>query len=136
MCTVVRQRHCPEASNTFEYFSLKLKCFSFVFQKSLWDTIKNKRKGENVAVPRRMKTKQPLKMAANKTFQVSRTPQYKREKPRSPLASLNEGKALRERSLSKLSPIDDYSRKSEEKKALNSTPEATISGLVGPGEYP
>ncbi|KAM6938261.1 abnormal spindle-like microcephaly-associated protein [Lycodopsis pacificus] len=90
-------------------------------KKSLWDTIKNKREGEKVAAPRRMKTGQPLKMAANKTFQVSRKPQYKREKPRSPLASLNEGKAVRERSVSKLSPTDEYFRKSEEMKALNST---------------
>ncbi|XP_031725631.1 abnormal spindle-like microcephaly-associated protein [Anarrhichthys ocellatus] len=90
-------------------------------KKSLWDTIKNKREGEKVAAPRRMKTGQPLKMAANKTFQVSRKPQYKREKPRSPLASLNEGKAVRERSVSKLSPADEYFRKSDEMKALNST---------------
>ncbi|KAK9519679.1 hypothetical protein VZT92_022391 [Zoarces viviparus] len=90
-------------------------------KKSLWDTIKNKREGEKVAAPRRMKTGQPLKMAANKTFQVSRKPQYKREKPRNPLASLNEGKAVRERSVSKLSPADEYFRKSEEMKALNST---------------
>ncbi|XP_029133780.2 abnormal spindle-like microcephaly-associated protein [Labrus bergylta] len=53
-------------------------------------------------------------MSANKTFQVSRKPQYKREKPRSPLASLNEGKAVRERSLSKYSPLMDYPQKAEE----------------------
>lgn len=94
---------------------------SYVFQKSLWDTIKNKREGEKVAAPRRKKTEQPLKMAANKTFQVSRKPQYKREKPRSPLASLNEGKAVRERSLSKHSPIDDCPQKSEEQETPNST---------------
>lgn len=92
-----------------------------MFQKSLWDTIKNKRAGDNVAAPRRKKTEQPLKMAANKTFQVSRKPQYRREKPRSPLASLNEGKAVRERSLSKYSPVDAYPQKSEEQKALKST---------------
>ncbi|XP_070765126.1 abnormal spindle-like microcephaly-associated protein [Enoplosus armatus] len=90
-------------------------------KKSLWDTIKNKRDGEKVAAPRRKKTEPPLKMAANKTFQVSRKPQYKREKPRSPLASLNEGKAVRERSLSKRSPVDDYPQKSEEQRAFNST---------------
>ncbi|XP_051231670.1 abnormal spindle-like microcephaly-associated protein isoform X2 [Dicentrarchus labrax] len=90
-------------------------------KKSLWDTIKNKREGEKVAAPRRKKTDQPLKMAANKTFQVSRKPQYKRDKPRSPLVSLNEGKAVRERSLSKHSPVDDYPQISEEQKALNST---------------
>ncbi|XP_035509967.1 abnormal spindle-like microcephaly-associated protein [Morone saxatilis] len=90
-------------------------------KKSLWDTIKNKREGAKVAAPRRKKTDQPLKMAANKTFQVSRKPQYKRDKPRSPLVSLNEGKAVRERSLSKHSPVDDYPQKSEEQKALNST---------------
>ncbi|KAL6108354.1 aspm [Pungitius sinensis] len=80
-------------------------------KKSLWDTIKNKRNGEKVTAPRRKKTEQPLKMSANKTFQVSRRPQYKREKPRSPLASLNEGKVVRERSFSKLGPDDDYSPK-------------------------
>ncbi|XP_037625418.1 abnormal spindle-like microcephaly-associated protein isoform X1 [Sebastes umbrosus] len=98
-------------------------------KKSLWDTIKNKREGENVAVPRRKKTEQPLKMAANKTFQVSRKPQYKRDKPRSPLASLNEGKAVRERSLSKLSPVDDYSQNSREKEALNFTQRQRSLGL-------
>nr|XP_046247893.1 abnormal spindle-like microcephaly-associated protein [Scatophagus argus] len=90
-------------------------------KKSLWDTIKNKREGEKVAAPRRKKADQPLKMVANKTFQVSRKPQYKREKPRSPLASLNEGKAVRERSLSKHSPVDICPQKSEEQKVLNST---------------
>ncbi|XP_049911011.1 abnormal spindle-like microcephaly-associated protein isoform X1 [Epinephelus moara] len=99
-------------------------------KKSLWDTIKNKKEGEKVAAPRRKKTEQPLKMAANKTFQVSRKPQYKREKPRSPLASLNEGKAVRERSLSKHSPIDDYSRKSEEQKVLNPTQRQRSLGLL------
>ncbi|XP_054459520.1 abnormal spindle-like microcephaly-associated protein [Anoplopoma fimbria] len=98
-------------------------------KKSLWDTIKNKREGEKVTAPRRKKTEQSLKMAANKTFQVSRKPQYKREKPRSPLASLNEGKAVRERSLSKPSTIDDYSQKSEEKMALNSTRTQRSLGL-------
>lgn len=42
------------------------------------------------------RTEAPLKMAANKTLQVSRKAQYKREKPRSPLASINAGKAVRE----------------------------------------
>uniref|UniRef100_UPI0037E7984D abnormal spindle-like microcephaly-associated protein n=1 Tax=Semicossyphus pulcher TaxID=241346 RepID=UPI0037E7984D len=89
-------------------------------KKSLWDTIKNKREGEKVGAPRRKKTEQPLKMSANKTFQVSRKPQYKREKPRSPLASLNEGKTVRERSLTKPSPIDDFPQKPEEQDALKS----------------
>ncbi|XP_042369980.1 abnormal spindle-like microcephaly-associated protein [Plectropomus leopardus] len=99
-------------------------------KKSLWDTIKNKKEGEKVAAPRRKKTEQPLKMAANKTFQVSRQPQYRREKPRSPLASLNEGKTIRERSLSKRSPIDDYSQKPEEQKALNPTQRQRSLGLL------
>ncbi|XP_070817878.1 abnormal spindle-like microcephaly-associated protein [Chaetodon trifascialis] len=85
-------------------------------KKSLWDTIKNKREGET-----RKKTDHPLKMAANKTFQVSRKPQYKLGKPRSPLASLNDGRAVKARSRSKHSPSDDYPQKSEEQKALNST---------------
>lgn len=95
--------------------------FSFVFQKTLWDTIKNKRGGENVSAPRRQITDRPLKMAANKTFQVSRKSQYKREKLRSPLASLNEFKAVRERSLSKHGPTDENPQKSEEQKTLSST---------------
>ncbi|XP_047192689.1 abnormal spindle-like microcephaly-associated protein isoform X2 [Scophthalmus maximus] len=86
-------------------------------KKSLWDTIKNKREGGKAAAPRSKKTGPPLKMAANKTFQVSREPQYKRDKPRSPLTSLNEGRAVRERSLAKRSP--DGSRKSEELKTSN-----------------
>lgn len=90
-----------------------------MFQKSLWDTIKNKKEGEKVVVPRRKKTEPPLKMAVNKTFQVSRKPQYKCDRPRSPLTSLNKAKAVRERSLSNLSPTDAHPQKSEEQKALN-----------------
>ncbi|XP_034736552.1 abnormal spindle-like microcephaly-associated protein isoform X1 [Etheostoma cragini] len=98
-------------------------------KKSLWDTIKNKREGEKVAVPRRKKPEQPLKMAANKTFQVSRKSQYKREKQRSPLASLNKGKAVRERSLSKDSPVDDYSPNVEERMVLSSALRQRSLGL-------
>ncbi|XP_072244866.1 abnormal spindle-like microcephaly-associated protein [Leuresthes tenuis] len=87
-------------------------------KKSLWDTIKNKRENEKTAAPRKKKTEPPLKMTANKTFQVSRKPQYKRDKPRSPLASLNEGKAVRKRSVMKNSPIDSYCLKVEEQRAL------------------
>ncbi|XP_034385834.1 abnormal spindle-like microcephaly-associated protein homolog isoform X1 [Cyclopterus lumpus] len=96
---------------------------------SLWDKIKNKREGETVAAPRRKKTEQPLKMAANKTFQVSRKPQYKQRKPRSPLASLNEYRAVGARPVSHLSPVDDYSQKSKEKKALTSTQRQRSLGL-------
>uniref|UniRef100_UPI003AAD236D abnormal spindle-like microcephaly-associated protein n=1 Tax=Centroberyx gerrardi TaxID=166262 RepID=UPI003AAD236D len=91
-------------------------------KKSLWDTIKKKREGERSAAPRGKKTEPSLKIAANKTFQVSRNPQYKREKPRSPLASLNEGVAVRERSFSKRSPIEDgQHEQSEEQKAFKPT---------------
>nr|XP_033937041.1 abnormal spindle-like microcephaly-associated protein isoform X4 [Pseudochaenichthys georgianus] len=98
-------------------------------KKSLWDTIKNKREGENVSVPRRNKTDQPLKMAANKTFQVSRKSLYKREKPRSPLAALNKGEAFRERSLSKPTPMGEYFQKSEEQKAYNFSDQENIDFL-------
>lgn len=57
----------------------------------------------------------PRKMAANKTFQVSRKSQYKREKLCSPLASLNKGGSVRARSLSKRSPVMDHPRKPQEK---------------------
>ncbi|XP_034558935.1 abnormal spindle-like microcephaly-associated protein [Notolabrus celidotus] len=96
-------------------------------KKSLWDTIKNKRDGEKVTGPRRKKTEQPLKMAANKTFQVSRKPQYKREKPRSPLASLNEGKTVRERSLTKSTLADDLPKKSDEQETLEPTQRRSLA---------
>lgn len=60
-------------------------------------------------------------MAANKTFQVSRKSQYKREKPCSPLASLNKGGSVRARSLSKRSPLQDHPGKFEEQKAVCSS---------------
>uniref|UniRef100_A0A3P8R918 Calponin-homology (CH) domain-containing protein n=1 Tax=Astatotilapia calliptera TaxID=8154 RepID=A0A3P8R918_ASTCA len=88
-------------------------------KKTLWDTIKSKREGEKMTTLRRKVEHPPLKMAANKTFQVSRNPQYKRDKPRSPLASLNEGKGAIERSLIKHSPAGDRCLKSDKQKALN-----------------
>lgn len=55
-------------------------------------------------------------MAANKTFQVPRKSQYKREKPRSPLSSHNRGgRPVREGSLSKHSPVQDDPPQPEEK---------------------
>ncbi|XP_017294913.1 abnormal spindle-like microcephaly-associated protein [Kryptolebias marmoratus] len=87
-------------------------------KKSLWDTIKNKREGGKMHTPTTKKTAPPLKMTANKTFQVSRNPQYKREKPCSPLAPLNEGKSVKERSLIKHGSAD-HPLKLVEQKALN-----------------
>ncbi|XP_013979018.1 abnormal spindle-like microcephaly-associated protein [Salmo salar] len=59
-------------------------------KKSLWDSIKSKKAFDLSDPPRGKKhSVSSLKMAANKTFHVSRTPQYRREKVRSPLASLN-----------------------------------------------
>lgn len=91
------------------------------FQKSLWDSIKNKPAGEKVGVSRRKVLDHPRKIAANKTFQVSRKSQYKREKPGSPLASLNKGGAVRTRSFSKCSAVQDHPGKSEEQKAVGSS---------------
>lgn len=93
-----------------------------MFQKSLWDTIKNKREGEMVAAPRRKKAEAPLKMAANKMFQVSRKQQYKRDKPRSPLASLNDGKAASERSLTEQRPAEEHPWKSPDNRPSNPKP--------------
>ncbi|XP_068599542.1 abnormal spindle-like microcephaly-associated protein [Brachionichthys hirsutus] len=55
-------------------------------KKILWDKIKNKRE----AGKRRTKTDRPLKTASNKTFQVGRKSQDRREKPGNPLSSVNE----------------------------------------------
>ncbi|XP_035996706.1 abnormal spindle-like microcephaly-associated protein isoform X3 [Fundulus heteroclitus] len=71
-------------------------------KKSLWDSIKNKKGTENSQKSTRAAC--PRKMAVNKTFQVSRQPQYKREKPRSPLASLNEPEGVRGRPPAKDGP--------------------------------
>lgn len=59
-------------------------------------------------------------MTANKTFQVSRNPQYQRGKPRSPLALLNDGKAARENSLIKNGSAETTCLKLVEQRALNS----------------
>lgn len=92
-----------------------------VLQKSLWDSIKNKTGSTQTAAPRRKVTDQPLKMASNKAFQVSRKPQYKRATPRSPLASLNKGKAETERPFSKQNP-----QTSPQQMVLNSASPANI----------
>ena len=78
------------------------------FQKSLWDSIKNKRAADPTATPRCKNTESTLKITSNKTFQVPRKSQYKRDKPRSPLMQLNEGGgSIRERSLSKPRSVGD-----------------------------
>uniref|UniRef100_A0A3P8UPN0 Assembly factor for spindle microtubules n=1 Tax=Cynoglossus semilaevis TaxID=244447 RepID=A0A3P8UPN0_CYNSE len=87
-------------------------------KKSLWDTIKSKKGGERVGVSRGKKPGHPAKITVNKTFQVSREPHYKRDKPRSPQASLSKGEAARERVLVK-SSIGNNSEKSEKQKPLN-----------------
>ncbi|XP_024134348.1 abnormal spindle-like microcephaly-associated protein isoform X2 [Oryzias melastigma] len=87
-------------------------------KKSLWDTIK-KKNGENIKPSRAKKVDPPLKMAANKTFQVSRTPQYQRDKPCSQLASLNDRKAVRERSISNYNRLESNSLTQEDRKPLH-----------------
>ncbi|XP_061884510.1 abnormal spindle-like microcephaly-associated protein [Entelurus aequoreus] len=88
-------------------------------KKSLWDAIKNKRGAEKGSPYKGKRTEPPTKMAANKTVQVSRKPQHKRDKLRSPLSSLNEGKPVREKLFHKHSHPDDNPQESEQKKALN-----------------
>ncbi|XP_068176408.1 abnormal spindle-like microcephaly-associated protein [Antennarius striatus] len=97
-------------------------------KKSLWDTIKNKREdGKAAAPPRKKKTDQPLKMASNKTFQVIRKSQYRRDKPRSPLSSVNEDRAVRKRSVSRTGPLDLYPLKPEQMKVLKPTQRSVMS---------
>uniref|UniRef100_A0A3P9LT42 Abnormal spindle microtubule assembly n=1 Tax=Oryzias latipes TaxID=8090 RepID=A0A3P9LT42_ORYLA len=88
-------------------------------KKSLWDTIK-KKNGEGTKTSKAKKVDPPLKMAANKTFQVSRTPQYQRDKASSPLASLNARKAVRERSISNnYNHVESNSLIQEDRKPLH-----------------
>lgn len=97
-----------------------------VLQKSLWDAIKNKTGSTQAAAPGRKVTDQPLKMASNKAFQVSRKPHYKRATPRSPLASLNKGKDETERPFSKQNP-----QTSPQQMALNSVSRVNIYDVHG-----
>uniref|UniRef100_H3D460 Assembly factor for spindle microtubules n=1 Tax=Tetraodon nigroviridis TaxID=99883 RepID=H3D460_TETNG len=111
-----RNLWCSNLSSNTEVFcalgiivsSVSVSCLCLIFvwglQKSLWDAIKNKTGSTQAAAPRRKVTDQPLKMASNKAFQVSRKPQYKRATLRSPLASLNKDKAETARPFSKQSP--------------------------------
>ncbi|KAM6962532.1 abnormal spindle-like microcephaly-associated protein [Aplochiton taeniatus] len=85
-------------------------------QKTLWDSIKKKRGADPSASVRSKKSDTSLKTAVNKTFHVSRKPQYKREKPRSPLAPVNDKLWVRERSLSRCSPVEDPSDWPEKQK--------------------
>ncbi|KAG5850628.1 hypothetical protein ANANG_G00084460 [Anguilla anguilla] len=66
-------------------------------KKSLWDSIKQKKAADVSAPFKEKKTNPSLKKAANKTFHVSRQPQYKTERVRSPLRSCNEELVLQER---------------------------------------
>ncbi|XP_049321864.1 abnormal spindle-like microcephaly-associated protein [Astyanax mexicanus] len=68
-------------------------------KKSLWDSIKSKR---DLSSPSKSKkvASMPIK-AANKTFHVSRQPQYKRNKGSNPLSPLNQERANRRSSGSK-----------------------------------
>ncbi|XP_061739795.1 abnormal spindle-like microcephaly-associated protein isoform X2 [Nerophis ophidion] len=90
-------------------------------KKSLWDAIKNKRGAEKGSPYKGKRTEPPTKMAANKTVQVSRKPQHKRDRLRSPLSSLNEGKPVREKLFHKHSHPDDDRPESEQNRALNPT---------------
>lgn len=115
-CIVYRNLWCSNLSSNTKVFcalgiivsSVSVSCLCLIFvcglQKSLWDAIKNKTGSTQAAAPRRKVTDQPLKMASNKAFQVSRKPQYKRATLRSPLASLNKDKAETARPFSKQSP--------------------------------
>lgn len=78
-------------------------------KKSLWDSIKNKRSADFSVTPKgKKKPESPIKKAAYKTLHMSRNPQYKRERVRSPLASLNDVVAVKVKSLSRYCP-DDHS---------------------------
>ncbi|KAG7266200.1 hypothetical protein CRUP_012629, partial [Coryphaenoides rupestris] len=103
-----------------------------VAEKSLWDAIKNKRAANPTATPRCKNNESTLKMTANKTFQVPRKPQYKREKPRSPLALLNKAVDFRERPLSKLRSVEDGQEqqpphKAAQRSEVRSPPGVTLS---------
>ncbi|XP_061539921.1 abnormal spindle-like microcephaly-associated protein [Phycodurus eques] len=88
-------------------------------KKSLWDAIKNKRRYEKGSPYRGKRTAPQTKMAANKTEHMSRKPQYKRDKRRSPLSSLNDEITGRDKSLGEHSPLDGHPLKSEQQNALN-----------------
>ncbi|KAM9824658.1 abnormal spindle-like microcephaly-associated protein [Neosynchiropus ocellatus] len=65
-------------------------------KKSLWDKIKTQKAGGNSGSPRKRWEQPLLKVSANRNYQLTRNPRSKRDKVRSPLASLNESKAIQE----------------------------------------
>ncbi|KAG9351153.1 hypothetical protein JZ751_025043 [Albula glossodonta] len=65
-------------------------------KKSLWDSIKTKNTAGICAALKEKKSDSSLQKAANKTFHVSRQPQYTKERVRKPLRSCNEETAIQE----------------------------------------
>ncbi|XP_054645334.1 abnormal spindle-like microcephaly-associated protein [Dunckerocampus dactyliophorus] len=88
-------------------------------KKSLWDTIKKKRAVGKASPYRGKRMEPPTKMAANKIVQVSQKQQHKRDKLRSPLSSLNEGKPVKEKFKHQHRRLEDHHQKSEQ--SLNPT---------------
>ncbi|XP_067086593.1 abnormal spindle-like microcephaly-associated protein [Osmerus mordax] len=75
-------------------------------KKSLWDSIKNK-KASGLPAPSRGKRTPEASLkrkAANKTFHVPQTPQYRQGRVRSPLSPLNDVVPVRARALSGFGP--------------------------------
>nr|XP_061791179.1 abnormal spindle-like microcephaly-associated protein [Nerophis lumbriciformis] len=87
-------------------------------KKSLWDAIKNKKRGEKGSPYRAKKIVPPTKMAASKTVVVSRKPPYEQEKLQGPLSPLNDVKTGRNKSISEHTLLDDEPLKSEQQRCL------------------
>ncbi|XP_051929609.1 abnormal spindle-like microcephaly-associated protein homolog [Hippocampus zosterae] len=85
-------------------------------KRRLWDAIKKKRAGEKGSPYRGKWSALPTKMAANKTLHVTWKQQYE---PRSPLASLNDGKTGRDKSTGEHGLLEGYSLKSKPQKPFN-----------------
>ncbi|XP_051929492.1 abnormal spindle-like microcephaly-associated protein homolog [Hippocampus zosterae] len=85
-------------------------------KRRLWDAIKKKRAVEKGSPYRGKWSALPTKMAANKTLHVTWKQQYE---PRSPLASLNDGKTGRDKSTGEHGLLEGYSLKSKPQKPFN-----------------
>ncbi|XP_019740087.1 abnormal spindle-like microcephaly-associated protein [Hippocampus comes] len=85
-------------------------------KRRLWDAIKKKRGGEKGSPYRGKWTALPTKMAAKKTLHVTWKQQFE---PRSPLASLNDGKTGRDKSTGEHGLLEGYSLKSKQQKPFN-----------------
>ncbi|KAJ8277947.1 hypothetical protein GJAV_G00082010 [Gymnothorax javanicus] len=90
-------------------------------KKSLWDSIKQK-KATNVSAFKEKRINSSVKKTANKTFHVSRQPQYQTERMQSPLTSNNEELVIQEKVSVFTGPIENQQKHLMQEKSCTPVP--------------